>query len=415
MTRPTLALAVLAALSAVPPGHAQRAGRSPEAASLPQVQCAAGAARPTTFAVAAQGALNRTLLVSGEARTPYHQQALQQSREGILTYPENAHHYYLAAQAYLGLEDLAGADSMLRRTVEACPGYVQEADAARESGWAAAFQRGVEAFQAGDTTGAIGHWERSLVIHDRRADAAFNLGVVHGMKGDPARAVHFYRRALEMVDRTPDDTDGAVIQAEAETRASAIAGLVSSGATLFGAERYGDAAEVFAHAARYAPASRDAWYNHALALYKLERWSELVPVASRVVEMDPLNYNARIVLFNAHKGLSEAAQARGETAESQHRSAALQTLEAAERLPVHLDGVQVQQAAGSATLVGTVTGANAAAGTAIRLGFTLHGTAGPAGSGTVTVAAPANGERAPIRLEVPVTAPVVGYSYQVNP
>jgi len=200
-----------------------------------------------------------------------------------------------------------------------------------------------------------------------------------------------------------------------ETRAGVLSGLVAVGVQHFQANRFGEAAQVFGEVHRADPNHRDAWYNHALALYKAERWQDLIPVASRVVQIDPLNYNARIILFNAYKGLSDAAKtARNTSVETANRQQALATLTAADALPVQVDQVQTRLEEGSATISGQVTGGTARAGTPVRMDFTFYGPTGPVGTQSVTVNAPAKEATAPFTVTLNTTTPVTGWSYRVG-
>ena len=384
------------------------------AASLPGVTCSAGTANPTTYATAAQSALNRTLVLQGDARTPFYQQALEQARQGITAEPGNALHYFLAGQSYVGLNDLAGADSVFDRAVQICPEFAGEVTPAREQAWAQAFQTGLDAYQAGDTARAIATWEAAGNFYSDRADVFYNLAVVYGQRGDYAQAVANYQKALESLDRTPNDTVQAVIQAEAETRANALNGLLSAGAQLFGQDRFTEAAQIFTVLNRLDPNNRDAWYNHALALYKQERWEPLIPVAQRLTQIDPLNYNGQIILFNAYKGRSEAAKARNDAAtERTNRDLALRTLEAADALPVQVDGVSLTNQDGSVQITGQVTGGAARAGSPVQLEFTIYGPAGTLGTQTVSISAPAKDAKANFELTVPTTTPATSWSYRL--
>ena len=376
------------------------------ASSLPQVACAGATA--SSYATAAQNALNRTLVVQGEARQPFYTQALEQSRQGITAEPSNPYHYYLAGQANIGLGNLAAADSAYDRAVELCPEFATEVGTSREQAWAAAFQTGLEAYQAGDTARAIATWEGAAQFDDRRPDVFYNLAVVYGQRGDYNQSVANYQRALQALERAPADSTTA------ETRANVLNGLLASGAQLFQQERYDQAAQVFTVLNQIDPNNRDAWYNHALALYKQERWQPLIPVATRLVQVDPLNYNAQIILFNAYKGISEAAKARNDAAaERQHRDMALRTLEAADALPIQVDGVQITNSAGSVRIAGQVTGAAARAGTPVQLEFTIYGPGGTLGTQVVTVSAPAKDQKANFELTVPTTTPATSYSYRL--
>ncbi|HEX8360735.1 MAG TPA: tetratricopeptide repeat protein [Longimicrobium sp.] len=408
-----VAVAASACASAAAGGGAGAAAPEAAAASaLPQVQCASGAPTVTAFATASQAALNRTLVIRGEAANAFYTTAQEQARQGIASDPNNPLHYYLLGQAALSTNNYLAADSAFRRTVQLCPQFAGEVDPLRLRAAQTVFNTGVEAFNRQDTAAALAQWSTAATLYDRFPQASFNQAVVYAGRNDAARAAAAYRTTLAALERTPADT--ATAAEMAEMRASSMSGLVGVGAQLFAANQFAQAAEIFNEVHRADPNNRDAWYNHALSLYKLERWQDLVPVATRLVQIDPLNYNGRIILFNAYKGLSDAAKtARNTAVETTNRQLALSTLTAADALPVQINELQLTTLEGGARLAGTVTGATAAAGTPVRLEFTFFGPTGPVGTQTVTVNAPAKSATTPIEVRLNTTSPVTGWSYRV--
>lgn len=410
-----VALAAFTGACAASAGGGAGGGPAGGSSSLPQVTCSTGNAVATAQATAAQGALNRTLITQGDARIPFYSQALTQSQAGIAADAQNPYHYYLAGQAYVGLDSLGRASEMFRRTVEVCPEFSTEVNPLLEQAWAQGLQTGLTAYQAGDTARALAVWQQASQIYRRRPDVFFNLAVVSSQTGNTQAAIENYRLALAVVDSTPEDTMQAVIQSEADMRAGALTGLLSAGAALFQRDQFREASAVFRELNTVDPANRDAWYNHALALYKLEDWSGLIPVASRLVQLDPLNYNAQIILFNAYKGVSEVAKAQNNAAnERRNRELALSTLERAEGLPVQVDGVSLTNQQGSVRVAGTVTGANARAGSPVTLEFTVTGPGGDLGTQSVTVNAPAKDQNANFELTIPVQSPATSWRYRVG-
>ena len=381
--------------------------------SLPQVQCAAGAPAVTAQATAAQAALNRTLVLQGAAQTPFYNTAMEQARAGISADANNPLHYFLLGQAALGTSNYAAADSAFRRTVELCPQFSGQVTPLRERAAQMEFNAGVEAFNRQDTAVALAQWEQAGRLNQAMPQAYFNQAVVYAGRNDHSRAAAAYRAALAALERVTPDTANATELAD--TRAGSLSGLLNAGAHYFAANDFARAGELFAEVHRLDPNHRDAWYNHALSLYKLERWQELVPVASRLVQIDPLNYNARIVLFNAYKGLSDAAKASRNTAvETTNRNLAVSTLQAADSLPVQLDDVQLSTRDDGARIAGTVKGGVARTGTPIRLNFTFFGPSGPVGTQSITVNAPAKDATTPFEVSLPTTQPVTGYSYRMG-
>jgi hypothetical protein len=86
---------------------------------------------------------------------------------------------------------------------------------------------------------------------------------------------------------------------------------------------------------------------------------------------------------------------------------------AGEALPVQVDQVSVTPGENTATVRGVVIGGAAAAGTPIRLEFTLSTPSGDVGSGTVNVVAPAKDQRAQFELPIQVTTNATGFRYRL--
>jgi tetratricopeptide (TPR) repeat protein len=397
-------------------GCATAGGAGGGTAAMPDVVCSVQPMQPSPHGSQAQAALNRTLILQGEAARQYYQTAMDQALLGLEAQPENPWHPYLAAQAAVGLDDYQAAHTYFERTAALCPELVEaEIDGIttlRQRAWATAFQRGIEAFRADDQEGAIAAWEQATVIWEGAPNAHFNLAVIQAGRGNADRALEHYREALAILGRIPPSPDEEITMERLETRAQVINGMIALGAQHFQANRYDQAAEIFREVTQAEANSRDAWYNYSLALYRMERWQELIPVAERVVQMDPLNYNAQIILFNAHRGISEAATGQAERAA---RDRALAVLERAEALPVRVDDITL----GGSTEAGTLEISGVAAGTGqaggpLTLEFTAYGASGQLGTGTTTVQRPARDATAPFTVTIPVAEPVTGWSYRVR-
>ncbi|HYH82168.1 MAG TPA: tetratricopeptide repeat protein [Longimicrobium sp.] len=345
--------------------------------SLPAVGCP-NAAR-SDAAGTAQGTLNRTIipnLSQADKETAFNT-AIQQAEAGAAAEPTNPYFPYIAAQAHMGLGHTDAAVAAYRKAGELCPEML--ASTVTEL-----YNQGLAKFTANDTTGALALWQGVVDLDSTRTDATFNLGVLYGTRGDQVRSAAAFRRVATAPTAEGDS-------AAADRRTTALSAVLSSGATLFGQNKFREAAEIFSFVHDQDPNSRDAWYNHSLALYKVEDWTALIPVATRLVSIDPLNYNAQIILFNAYKGISEASKARGDTAtEKRNRDLALRTLEGADALPVQIDGITIT----NGQISGTVTGGTAATGSPVALEFTLYNGAQVIGTETVRITAPAKGVNA---------------------
>jgi tetratricopeptide (TPR) repeat protein len=397
-----LALGAAAAAGACAPAATTAGGGAAAASSFPAVTCGEGV--PTTPSQAARDA-QKVLLLGRAAEAVTGAQAAVTAEEG------NPQHHFLLAQAQVAAGDFAAADRAFDRAQELCPEFAGEIAQDRERGWATAFQQGLEAFQGGDTATAVARWEAANMIFERRPDAHYNLGVVYAQRGDLARASQSYRQALDVLGRMPADTSAQEMTSRAETRQNTLAGLLGIGAQQFAQNQFQPAAQTFQHLTTVDPTNRDAWYNYALALYKLERWNDLVPVAQRLVQIDPLNENARVILFNAYKSPSEAARAAKNTAEQRRlENLALKEYEALTNVPVYVDEVRFEGESPNAALTGKVMGNKANAGTPVNLTFTFYGPAGTMGTQSVTVQAPAKGQSAPFRVQLPAGV-VTSFSY----
>ncbi|HEX6071035.1 MAG TPA: tetratricopeptide repeat protein [Longimicrobiaceae bacterium] len=176
--------------------------------------------------------------------------------------------------------------------------------------------------------------------------------------------------------------------------------LMEIGVVLFQQKDFARAGEAFRRVTEARPNSRDAWYNYANALYAAENWQPLVTVAERLVQLDPLNYDASLILARAYRDV-------------QQNDKALAELERMDAVPVQLGQMETRQGAGRTTVRGQVTGKKAAAGTPIQLRFTFFGENGAElGTEMVTVTAPAPEATSNFEVVLESETPAVGYRYE---
>lgn len=394
-----------------------------------------------------------------------YQQALEQAEAGIAADSTNPIHYFLAAQAHVGLGEYEAADRLFDRAEEIYPAYEVEIEPEREQAWGIAFNAGVEAYNAGNIEEAARLWRQANLIYDVRPEAYTNLAVIYSQQNDAPRAIEAFQQGLEALDRSPatreftpeeiqereelrgtmrrslaellifaerfgeaetlfrqqleaDPDDPELLgnlavalarqgrEAEAQEIYDRLLGLedlsvtdlFNVGVALFNAQAYDRAAEAFRRVTEVVPNSRDAWYNYANALYAEDRFEELVPVAERLVQLDPLNENSALLL----------AQAYRQTGQNQK---ALQELQRNEAVPVRIEELQMQPREGQSRVTGVVIGNRAAAGSPVQLRFTFFDNTGATlGTETVTVTAPATGERS--QFEVVLASPQLASAYR---
>lgn len=211
--------------------------------------------------------------------------------------------------------------------------------------------------------------------------AQSGLAAAIARQGRAEEAAEMYDRLLSSPDLTADD-------------------LMAAGVGLFQAEQYELAAQAFERITEQRPQSRDAWFNYLNALYAQDENESVIRVGERLLELDPLNENAYLIIARAHRDAGQPQRA-------------LQMLERAEALPVTVTEMQLSQRQDRAELRGQVQGNQAAAGTPVRLQFTFYGEGGELGTETVTVNAPAEGATTSFTAAIQTTSPVTGYSYRV--
>jgi tetratricopeptide (TPR) repeat protein len=186
--------------------------------------------------------------------------------------------------------------------------------------------------------------------------------------------------------------------------------LMSVGVGMFQAQEYAQAAGAFRRVTEMQPRSRDALYNYLNALYAQQRdqatatpqrWQEIIPVAERLIEMDPLNENAHLILIQAFR-------------DTRQQQRALRVAEQNQAAPVHVDEVRVDHDGSRVLLQAVAIGNQARPGSPIRLAFTFFGAGGETlGTQTTTVTAPAPNATTRFQVTVPTETAPVGYRYTV--
>lgn len=404
------ALGAAALASMVATGGAAAQRNRAGAQSLPQVRCASGATA-SAAAADAQSVINLTYLPRNANQKPaLYQQAYDKAMAGAGTDPNNPFNYYVAATAAVGLNQPVRADSLFARTVQLCPEFASEVDPQRKAlGGQAMEAARVAIAERHDTTGAIALWQTASQLDSTLVDASFYAAYFNSRRGNLPAAIPSYRRLLAGPPPAPNDTNAI------ERRNVALDEILGYSGQLINDTKYADATTLLNELARIDPNNRNILYYQSLALYKLERWNDLLPLTEKVLRVDPLNGNEWLIAFAAHKGLADLAKAQHNTAaEQQHRLAAIR-LTNPDSMQVTLDQVGLAINGSTATVKGVMTGAAARPGTAIKLEFTLTSPTGDVGTGTVTVAAPARGQSANFEIPVQVTSSPTSFRYRVVP
>jgi tetratricopeptide (TPR) repeat protein len=177
--------------------------------------------------------------------------------------------------------------------------------------------------------------------------------------------------------------------------------IFSLGIGLFRSGQFMEAAEAFHRVTELQPESRDAWFNYANSLFAGEAWELLAEAGARLIELDPLGENARLMTARARLELGD-------------REGAIAYVDQVDQSPVFLESLQMQRSGTSVRVFGQVTGNAAEAGTRLTLRFSFFGEGGSLlGTEAVEIVAPAQGATA--GLEVPFTQAASAYRYELIP
>lgn len=391
----------------------------------------------------------------GDTRSPQerYERALEKLEENWTMDDIPPRSYLLAASAHLELRQLAAADSMLTRLVEAVPACADQAGQMRFSAWVTQYNAGIEKMSAGDEDAALEFFKKANTIN-RDARSLAYAGSIHQTRNELDVAAEYYEAALEAggqdeiirtasinlagirkaegdtegaleiysayADDNPDDVLGrlnfaiALLDAEREDEAQAIfAELLERddltfnqwsqvGIGLYRARNFENAAIAFAKAHELQPYNKEVHENLANSYYQSERYEELLPLAEQLVERYPLervNYN---LVANARRELDNP-------------EGALTMLEQRDSLVIELLRSQLATV-GEVTysIDGQVMNRTSEAGSAVTLQITLMGEDGSdVLSEPLEIVVPAEGEVAAFSLQIESETPVAGFRYEM--
>jgi tetratricopeptide (TPR) repeat protein len=363
--------------------------------------------------------------------------------------------YLLAAHAYLGLFDFAGADSMLTTLVGIEPSCADQVAAIRFSSWVTQYNAGIEQMQADNADVALERFEtanlinrdaRSLAyagsIYQTRGDnetaatlyesalaaggsddivrtASINLAGIRKMAGDDAGALEIYSAYATSY---PEDILGrlnfaiALMDADRGSEAETIfEGLLSRddlsfgqwsqvGIGLYRAQNFEQAAVAFGKALELNPHNKETLENLANSHYQVDNYESLMPFARLLVEAYPLervNFN---LLANSLRELGDS-------------DAALAVLEARDAMSVEFLSSRFSPVGPTTYSVdGQMMNRIGAAGSTYSVAVTFLDEEGAeAMTETLELTLPAEGEIAAFSLQVENEAPIVGFRYASSP
>jgi tetratricopeptide (TPR) repeat protein len=365
---------------------------------------------------------------------------MAQLREGMEREAGNARVWLLAGTVHAALGEMQEADQAFQRAVQIHPAYADEISAEREAAWIDTFNQGLQLMEQQRYDDAIAKMESAQVIYSQRPEALMNLGVLYANAGDVDRAIRSFELATEAT-RGPLATQVDEETVESWNRFRAMASVniaqmhAARGVEHFNAQNYDAAAAAFLRATETNPHARDFWFNRLQALWAqvnahedvLEAnanapepraqlpgmYTTALELVERARGFDPAN--AVLYRIEAQAKRMQGVLAPGDQSTTAGQEAALAVLQRLDALDVTVDQVAAYNDGGGVVIQGVLTNRKAAAGTEIRLHFTLLGVDGSEiGTETITVAAPAAEAEVEFRGRATVDGELAGWRYRVS-
>ena len=360
--------------------------------------------------------------------------------------------YLLAGQAYLGLRDVAGADSMLAKLSQAEPACADLINELRFNAWVPLYNSGINSLRAGDQAAALNLFlSANVIFSDSRS--LTNAANILQQQGDNAQAMELYEQALALggepdmvraasinlaellrmegrseealaiysdyASAHPEDVLGllnyavALMDAGDQEDASRLFEELLGrddlsfrqwsqvGIGLYRARDFTQAAVAFERAHEMSPLNKETMENLANTYYQAERYEELLPIAGELVERYPLesvNYN---LLANAYRELDDA-------------DSALASLERRDKLEFEFLRSQLAAVSeGVWSVEGQVMNKSAAGGSQVTVPVQLLGEDGQVVlSEDLLITLPAEGEATTFLLQFQSEEPVSGFQYE---
>ena len=359
--------------------------------------------------------------------------------------------YLLAGQAYLGLRDYAGADSMLTKLSISDPACTDLVNELRFNAWVPLYNRGINSLRAEDQDQALDAFLQANMIYSD-ARSLTNAANIFQQRGENATAMELYAQALdsggepdmvraasinlaelliadgrgdealaiyyEYANANPDDVLGMLNYAialmdtgDTEAAEQMFGELLQRddlsfrqwsqvGIGLYRAQDFAQAGQAFQNAHELNPLNKETLENLANTYYQSEQYESLLPVADQLVGFYPyesVNYN---LLANAHRELANS-------------DAALAVLQKRDELEFEFLRSQLATVSeGVYSVEGQVMNKSAAAGSKVTVPVSLLD---EEGNVVVTeelmLTLPAAGEATSFLLQFQIEEPVAGFQY----
>lgn len=226
--------------------------------------------------------------------------------------------YLLAAKAYLGLFDYAGADSMLTTLVEVEPSCADQVGEVRFAAWVTQFNAGIERMQAGDEDTALERFETANLINRDPRSLAY-AGSILQTRGENEAAAVLYEQALEaggddLIVRTASinlagirkmagDDEGAlaIYEEYATSHPEDVLGRLNFAIALLGVEDRGDEAQaIFIDLLSRDDLSFQQWSQVGIGLYRAQNFEQAAIAFGKAHDLNPYNKETLENLTNSY-------------------------------------------------------------------------------------------------------------------
>jgi tetratricopeptide (TPR) repeat protein len=396
-------------------------------------------------------------------------QALQAAMDGIEADPENPKSYMQAGQAYIGLNDFVGADSMLTRAEELHPRYILETEAWREQGWVNAYNAAIVPMNNGDLEAAAELFEQAAKLYDGRPEAHLQLGAVYSQLDRTDDAVAAFQEAMRILEDSKEEQMADTANAPIWEQHWEIA-TTGLGQTLSFAGRNQEAADLYGQLLEEDPTntaimgalannlselgmadsvqalydkllsdpnlSERDFFNAGVGLYQIENYAVAAEAFQRAAEMNPFNRDARLNLaqtLSVSERFEELIPAARDLlsvdprnalgwifltralSETDQTEAANEVFNEYQSIGYEIEDLTVRPGPdGGATITGSLKNTSIEPGTTVALRFHFGGTQGrEVGTLDIQVQAPAVDQSQVFQGEFVSSELVSGYKYEV--
>jgi tetratricopeptide (TPR) repeat protein len=275
--------------------------------------------------------------------------------------------WYYLARAYLAEGDVKGTDSAFTKAEKLQPDCEIDIASYRQNAWAILANAGIEKLRGGDSDSALVLFRQANTLFDKLPHVYENVGVIFATSGQNDSAAYYFGRAaaiaeadttltenrnsatlnqamtLQRMEKHPeaiialtkylswnpkdtdarkslswslrqsgqaakaDSIDQAMVQEFASMNYDSLStgDLMAVGVSLFNAQKYQEAADVFERLRKQNPWSRDAVYNLANSYLALKNWPKLVEVGRQLALIEPMNEDSYRLTGQAFRELKQ--------------------------------------------------------------------------------------------------------------